>query len=159
MKRSQFSKITVMLTSSLLTIALLTPFQAQAEIQEAAKTAALTELDNKRDDLKEKHHSIHHHQKNMSKEQLQELKLKRLQKLAVYFDISIEGKTVDQLRSEIEVAKKKNPEKWEVFKQQFRAKKLERLRQFAKEKGITIDGKSEEQLRKELKKLNESEKQ
>lgn len=158
MKRSQFSKITVMLTSSLLTIALLTPFQAQAEIQEAAKTAA-TELDNKREELKEKHHSIHHHQKNMSKEQLQELKLKRLQKLAVYFDISTEGKTVDQLRSEIEVAKKKNPEKWEVFKQQFRAKKLERLRQFAKEKGITIDGKSEEQLRKELKKLNELEKQ
>lgn len=116
-----------------------------------------TQLDDKQSNsMEEKHHSSHHY-KNMSKEEMQALKLTKMKKLAAYFEIETEGKSVKQLRAEIEQAKKDQPEKWEMFKQQFRAKKLEEMREFAKSQGISIEGKTEQQLREELHKLKHHE--
>lgn len=136
--------------SSILAFALLMPMSIEAASAEG-QAVAITELDNKREELSEKRHS--HHQKDITKEQWQAMRLKKIQKLATYFNISTDGKTSEQLRTEIEKAKKDNPEKWEAFKQQYRAKKLEKMRQFAEENGISIEGKTEQQILEELHKL------
>jgi len=83
------------------------------------------------------------------------MRLKKLQRLAQYFEISTEGKSIDQLRTEIEQAKKAQPEKWEAFKQQFRAQKLEKIRDYAQSKGINVEGKTLEQLHDELHELEQ----
>jgi transcriptional regulator of heat shock response len=127
-------------------------------------TASGTDLDTKssskqqdeqQSESKQHKHSHTHSPKKMTSEDIKQMRLEKLQRMAQYFDISIEGKSLDQLRSEIEQAKKAQPQKWEAFKQQFRAQKLEKVRQYAKSKGITIEGKSLEQLHDELHELEE----
>ncbi len=74
--------------------------------------------------------------------------------MADYFGIKTEGKTAEQLRTELEAAKQKDKAKWEAFKTEHKAKVLEHLRQKAKENGIATEGKTAEQLREELHKLH-----
>lgn len=74
--------------------------------------------------------------------------------MADYFGIKTEGKTAEQLRTELEAAKQKDKAKWEAFKTEHKAKMLEHLRQKAKENGIATEGKTAEQLREELHKLH-----
>lgn len=150
MKQYTYKTIAV---SSLLAFALMVPLSVEASSVDG-HTAAITELDNKREEIPEKRHS--RHQKDITKEQWQAMRLKKLQKLATYFNISTDGKTSEQIRLEIEKAKKDNPEKWEAFKQQYRAKKLEKLREYAEENGISIEGKTEQQILEELHKLKGS---
>lgn len=104
-------------------------------------------------------HSHSHSHKKLTSEEIKQMRLKKLHKLAQYFEISTEGKSLDQLRAEIDQAKKDQPEKWEAFKQEFRAKKLEKIREYAESKGIDVKGKSLEQLHDELHELEERTKQ
>ncbi|MBH5320120.1 hypothetical protein I6N90_20150 [Paenibacillus sp. GSMTC-2017] len=96
----------------------------------------------------DKHHK--HHKGGMSRESFEAYRLKKLQEMAAYFGIPTEGKTAQQLKKELIVAKETNKEKWEAFKQEHEAKRLEHLRAIAKKHGISTEGKSVEQLHKEL---------
>ncbi|REK71524.1 hypothetical protein [Paenibacillus paeoniae] len=98
--------------------------------------------------------NIRHHHGGMSKEQFEAYRLKKLQEMAVYFGISTEGKTADQLKKELLVAKEANKEKWEAFKAEHRAKRLEHLQKIADKHGIETKGKTEDQLREELEKAH-----
>lgn len=100
-------------------------------------------------------HGDSHMHKKMSSEDIKQMRMKKMKRLAQYFGISVEGKTLDQLRAEIDQAKKEQPEKWEAFKQEFRAKKLEKMREYAKSKGIDTEGKSLQQLHDELYELKQ----
>ncbi|RJX38710.1 hypothetical protein D3P09_14300 [Paenibacillus pinisoli] len=97
---------------------------------------------------------LKHHHGGMSKEQFEAYRLKRLQEMAVYFGISTEGKSADQLKKELLVAKEANKEKWEAFKAEHRAKRLEHLQKIAEKHGIETKGKTEDQLREELEKAH-----
>ncbi|SFF28163.1 hypothetical protein SAMN05216378_5757 [Paenibacillus catalpae] len=83
-----------------------------------------------------------------------ERRLAKLRYMAEYFGIKTEGKSAEQLRTELEAAKQKDKAKWEAFKTEHKAKMLEHLRQKAKENGIATEGKTAEQLREELHKLH-----
>jgi hypothetical protein len=83
-----------------------------------------------------------------------ERRLAKLRYMAEYFGIKTEGKSAEQLRTELEAAKQKDKAKWEAFKTEHKAKMLEHLRQRAKENGIATEGKTAEQLREELHKLH-----
>lgn len=115
--------------------------------------------DDQKDEVKLHKHSHSHNHKKLTSEEIKQMRLKKLQKLAQYFEISTEGKSLEQLRAEVDQAKKAQPEKWEAFKQEFRAKKLEKIREYAESKGIDIKGKSLEQLHDELHELEERSKQ
>ncbi|MFF2890526.1 hypothetical protein [Paenibacillus sp. NPDC057967] len=95
-----------------------------------------------------------HHRGGMSKEQFEAYRLKKLQEMAVYFGISTDGKSADQLKKELLVAKEANKEKWEAFKAEHRAKRLEHLQKIAEKHGIETKGKTEDQLREELEKAH-----
>lgn len=103
---------------------------------------------------KHKHSHAHPHKK-LTSEEIQHMRLKKLQRLATYFEINTEGKSLEQLKKEVDQAKREQPEKWEAFKEEFRAKKLEKIREYAKQKGIDVEGKSMEQLHDELHELEE----
>ena len=92
----------------------------------------------------------YHHKSHMSGKAFEEHKLARLRYMADYFGIATEGKTAEQLKSELEVAKNKDKAKWEAFKTEHQAKILEHLRKKAAERGIATEGKSIRQLREEL---------
>ncbi|WP_274649120.1 hypothetical protein [Paenibacillus humicola] len=77
-------------------------------------------------------------------------KLKHLKEAAEYFGIATEGKTADQLRTELKAAKEKDAAKWERFKAEHKAKRLERLQTIARKLGISTEGKSAKQLREEI---------
>lgn len=81
-------------------------------------------------------------------------RLEKLRYMADYFGIKTEGKTAEQLKTELEAAKLKDKAKWEAFKAEHKAKLLEHLREKAKENGIATEGKTAEQLREELHKLH-----
>lgn len=95
-----------------------------------------------------------HHQGGMSREKFEAYRLKKLQEMAVYFNIPTEGKTAQQLKHELNIAKETNKEKWEAFKREHEAKRLEHLRRIAQKHGIATDGKSAKQLHEELVKLH-----
>ncbi|RJE87698.1 hypothetical protein D3P07_15430 [Paenibacillus sp. 1011MAR3C5] len=95
-----------------------------------------------------------HHRGGMSKEQFEAYRLKKLQEMAVYFGITTEGKSADQLKKELLAAKEANKEKWEAFKAEHRAKRLEHLQKVAEKHGIETKGKTEDQLREELEKAH-----
>ena len=155
MIKSIHLKCTVMLlTLGLLSLCWITP-SSDAATKYSNINNLTTQLEDKQStkDKEERHSNLH---KKMSKEELQAHKLKKMQKLATYFEIDTEGMSAKELRVAIEKAKNEQPEKWEMFKQQFRAKKLEEIREFAKSKGISIEGKTEQQLREELHKLKHS---
>ncbi|MCR8657096.1 hypothetical protein [Paenibacillus endoradicis] len=158
MMKSLSLKCTLMLLSlGLISLCWLTT-NTEAATKYMESKSINTQLEDKQSSNdKEERHSSHH--KNMSKEELQAHKLKKMQMLANYFEIDTEGKSAKELRVAIEKAKIEQPEKWEMFKQQFRAKKLEEMREFAKSKGISIEGKTEQQLREELHKLKQSKKE
>ncbi|MEK3882464.1 hypothetical protein [Paenibacillus sp. PL2-23] len=94
------------------------------------------------------------HRIHMSKEDFEAYRLKKLQAMAEYFGIETEGKSAQQLKDELAVAKEANKEKWEAFKAEHQAKRLEHLQKIAGKHGIQTDGKTEEQLREELMKVH-----
>ncbi|WP_127498678.1 hypothetical protein [Paenibacillus glycanilyticus] len=98
-------------------------------------------------------HGHHHHDGKFGKNS-EEHRMEKLRYMADYFGIKTEGKTAEQLRTELEAAKQKDKAKWEAFKTEHKAKILEHLRQKAKENGIATEGKTAEQLREELHKLH-----
>jgi aspartate oxidase len=98
------------------------------------------------------HHERHRIQ--MSKKDFEAHRLKKLQEMAEYFGIKTEGKSAQQLKDELAVAKEANKEKWAAFKAEHRAKRLEHLQKIAEKHGIKTDGKTEEQLREELMKVH-----
>lgn len=81
-------------------------------------------------------------------------RLEKLKDMAKYFGIETEGKSVDQLRSEVSAAKEANKEKWEAYKAEHKAKRLQHLQKIAQEHGIKTKGKTAEQLIMELHKLH-----
>lgn len=95
-----------------------------------------------------------HHRGGMSREDFEAYRLKRLQEMAVYFGITTEGKSAEQLKKELETAKETNKDKWEAFKAEHHAKRLEHLREIAEKHGIETEGKTAEQLRDELMKVH-----
>lgn len=97
---------------------------------------------------------VRHRHDGMSNEQFEAYRLKKLQEMAVYFGISTEGKSADQLKKELIAAKEADKEKWEAFKAEHRAKRLEHLQKIAEKHGIDTKGKTEDQLRKELHKAH-----
>ncbi|MFX3636122.1 MAG: hypothetical protein ACE3L7_12015 [Candidatus Pristimantibacillus sp.] len=93
---------------------------------------------------------------HMSGADFEKHRLEKLRYMAEYFGIKTEGKTADQLKTELQAAKQKDKAKWEAFKTEQQAKRLEHLRKIAAEQGIATEGKSAEQLRDELHKLHGS---
>jgi len=145
-------KVGLWLTSAMLAYSLIVPMAMGAASDLDSKRSSETQ------DKQEKHmhsHSHAHPHKKLTSEEIQNMRMKKLQRLATYFDISTEGKSLDQLKKEVDQAKKEQPEKWEAFKQEFRAKKLEKIRDYAKQKGIDVEGKTLEQLHDELHELEE----
>ncbi|MGO4540157.1 hypothetical protein [Paenibacillus sp. 2TAB19] len=100
-------------------------------------------------DAKQEHHHGH-----MTRKDFEAHRLERLKEMAQYFGIDTSGKTAQQLKQELEVAKTSNKDKWEAYKAEHKARRLEHLRDIAAKHGIKTDGKSEEQLREELYKLH-----
>lgn len=94
------------------------------------------------------------HRANMTKEDFEAYRLKKLQEMANYFGIETEGKSAQQLKQELAAAKEADKEKWEAFKAEHRAKRLEHLQKLAEKHGIKAEGKTEEQLRDELMKAH-----
>ncbi|MFF2483310.1 hypothetical protein [Paenibacillus sp. NPDC058071] len=99
------------------------------------------------------HGHDHHKGQPPSASQIEEHRLAKLRYMAKYFGISTEGKTAEQLKTELQAAKAKDAAKWEAFKKEHQAKRLEHLRRVAKEHGIQTEGKSADQLLDELRKL------
>ncbi|MUT67813.1 hypothetical protein [Paenibacillus sp. NEAU-GSW1] len=99
----------------------------------------------------------HHHGNPPSAANIEEHRLAKLRYMANYFGISTEGKTVEQLKTELQAAKVKDKAKWEAFKAEHRAKRLEHLRRIAGEHGIATEGKTSDQLLDELRKLRRAE--
>ncbi|MCF2938979.1 hypothetical protein L1N85_11080 [Paenibacillus alkaliterrae] len=95
-----------------------------------------------------------HHKGKMTRKDFETYRLEKLKEAAAYFGIETEGKTVQQLKKEVEAAKVANKDKWEAFKAEHKAKRLEHLRKIADEHGIKTDGKTAKQLREELYKLH-----
>lgn len=91
---------------------------------------------------------------HMSGKDFEQHRLAKLRYMAEYFGIKTEGKTADQLKTELQAAKQKDKAKWEAFKAEQQAKRLEYLRKIAAEQGISTEGKTAEQLRDELHKLH-----
>lgn len=152
------SKVGLWLTSTMLAYSLIVPVAmgAASDLDTKRSSAVQEEQQEVQKDKQEKHtHSHAHPHKKLTSEEIQNMRLKKLQRLAAYFDISTEGKSLDQLKKEVDQAKKDQPEKWEAFKQEFRAKKLEKIRDYAKQKGIDVEGKTLEQLHDELHELEE----
>lgn len=86
----------------------------------------------------------------------EEHRLAKLRYMAEYFGIKTEGKSAEQLKTELQAMKTKEPAKWEAFKTEHQAKMLEHLRKKAAENGIATEGKTADQLRQELHKLYRS---
>jgi len=148
------NKTALWLVGTMLAYGLMLPTaSAQLSDLDPKKSSSSEQQAEIKDENKEHKHS--HHHKKLSSEELKQMRLKKLQRLAQYFEISTEGKSIDQLRTEIEQAKKAQPEKWEAFKQQFRAQKLEKIRDYAQSKGINVEGKTLEQLHDELHELEQ----
>jgi ERCC4-related helicase len=95
-----------------------------------------------------------HYKGKMTRKDFEAYRLEKLKEIATYFGIQAEGKTVEQLKKEVEAAKLANKDKWEAFKAEHQAKRLEHLREIAKEHGIKTEGKTSEELREELYKLH-----
>jgi len=155
-------KVGLWLTSTMLAYSLIVPVAmgAASDLDEKRSSAVQEEQQKVQQKVQqekqEKHkHSHAHPHKKLTSEEIQNMRLKKLQRLAAYFDISTEGKSLDQLKKEVDQAKKEQPDKWEAFKQEFRAKKLEKIRDYAKQKGIDVEGKTLEQLHDELHELEE----
>ncbi|SDX45618.1 hypothetical protein [Paenibacillus sp. CF384] len=106
------------------------------------------------DQLQAQHEQKQEHWKHgdhgKGREHREARKLEHLQKAAVYFGISTEGKTAEQLQEELKAAIKKSPTKWEKFKAEKKAERLARLQEKAARLGIKTEGKTAEQLREEL---------
>lgn len=95
-----------------------------------------------------------HFRGEMTGKEFEAYRLERMKEMASYFGISTEGKSAEQLKQELMVAKEANAEKWEAFKAEHRAKRLDHLKEMAKEQGLQTEGKSAEQLHKELRSLH-----
>lgn len=149
-------KIGLWLTSAMLAYSLYVPvaFGATAQLEEENSAAKQEQQADQEQHGKHKH-SHAHPGKKMTSEEIQKMRMKKLQRLATYFEIDTEGKSLEQLKKEVDQAKRDQPEKWEAFKQEFRAKKLEKIREYAKQKGIDVEGKTMEQLHDELHELEE----
>ncbi|GIP16517.1 hypothetical protein J40TS1_21590 [Paenibacillus montaniterrae] len=147
---SKTRTIVVSIASAMLAYSLMLPMASGAmsdlDVKGSSKQQDETKLD------KQAHPHAH---KKMTSEEIKQMRIKKLKRLAQYFDISTDGKSLEQLKAEVDQAKKAQPEKWEAFKQEFRAKKLEKIREYAKSKGIDIKDKSLEQLHDELHELEE----
>lgn len=72
-------------------------------------------------------------EKSVDQAHLEQLKQKKLTYIAQYFGIETEGKSINELREAIEIAKKENPEKWLLLKQEMQEIKLKLLEQKAKQ--------------------------
>lgn len=94
------------------------------------------------------------HKGQMTRKDFEAYRLAKLKEMAVYFGITTEGKSAEQLKKEVEAAKIANKDKWEAFKAEHQAKRLEHLRKVAAEHGVKTEGKTAEQLREELYKLH-----
>lgn len=149
---SKQKTVGVWLTSALLACSLMAPIATGAAPERDAERSSQQQA--KQEHLNHKHAHKHSHKK-MTSEEIKQMRLEKLKRLAAYFDIETEGKTLDQLKEEVDQAKREQPEKWEAFKQEFRAKKLEKIREYAKQKGIDVEGKTLEQLHDELHELEE----
>ncbi|ALS29629.1 hypothetical protein IJ21_42660 [Paenibacillus sp. 32O-W] len=70
---------------------------------------------------------VHKQRKECDKDR-EAREMARLQYVARYFGLPVEGKTKEQLREEIRKAKEANKDKWEELKKELRKKHLEKLR-------------------------------
>lgn len=90
----------------------------------------------------------------MSKEDFEAYRLSKLQEMAAYFGINIDGKSAEQLKQEVEAAKLADREKWETYKAKQKEKRLQHLRKHAEEHGIETNGKTAGELHEEIKKFH-----
>lgn len=93
-----------------------------------AFTQNISSLDVKKEDEQRKR-CIERH---VDASQIEEIRLKKLTQLAHYFGIKTEGKSIEQLKVEIEQAKQANPEKWDMLKKELHDKKIKILEQKSK---------------------------
>lgn len=125
----------------------------QSSTPEAVQTESQQEQTDKHEhSFQDKHNK--HNKGKMTKEEFEAYRLRKLREMAEYFGISINGKSAEQLKQEVEAAKSANAEKWEAYKAEQKAERFERLRKEATEHGIETKGKTAGQLHEELKKIH-----
>jgi|GEM_PF-4936064 len=78
------------------------------------------------DELKEKYKEKYQH---VDQAQIDEFRRIKLTYIAKYFGIDVNGKSLEQLKQEIEKAKREQPEKWAMLKKELHEKKLKMLEQ------------------------------
>lgn len=100
------------------------PFESKTDLAVAQRLSSL--------DVKQEHQQKENCLEGKGKvdpAKIEEMRLKKLTHLAQYFGIETEGKTIEQLKAEIEKAKQANPEKWNMLKKELHDKKIKMLEQ------------------------------